>query len=251
MSDLSGCGTSTYGDRIAEHYDRLFEGAFDLEGTVDLLADLAGGGRALELGIGTGRVALPLAARGVEVHGIDASVAMVAKLRAKPGGEAIPVTMGNFVDLPVEGTFALIYIPFNTFFALLTQDDQVRCFASVAAHLSEGGRFLIDAFVPDPCRYQRGQTWEVQRIETDAMLLLGAQIDPVTQRLVMQRVLMTNEGTRLFPVNIRYAWPAELDLMARLAGLELEARYSGWRREKFTAESTSHISVYRKPPASP
>ena len=248
MADLHGYDASTYGDRIADAYDRLFEGAFDLEGTVDLLAGLAGTGPALELGIGTGRVALPLGARGVEVHGIDASEAMVARLRAKPGGDAIPVTIGNFVDLPVPGRFALIYIPFNTFFALLTQDDQVRCFAGVADHLTEGGRFLIDAFVPDPCRYHGHQYWGVRQIETDAVQLEAARHDPVNQRIVMQRILLTADGTRLFPVNMRYAWPAELDLMARMAGLRLEHRWGGWRREPFTAASTAHITVYRRPP---
>jgi SAM-dependent methyltransferase len=246
MAEMEGYGPSTYGDRIADFYDRLFQQAFDVEGTVDLLADLAAGGPALEMGIGTGRVALPLAARGVEVHGIDSSEAMVAKLRAKPGGEAIPVTMGDFVDLPVPGKFALIYIPFNTFFALFSQEDQIACFASVADHLLPGGRFVVDAFVPDVGRYSRGQLVEVQGIETDVLHLLAARHDPVKQRITSHRVVIAAEGTRLFPVNLRYAWPAELDLMARLAGLSLEHRWSGWRRQPFTADSTSHISVYRK-----
>jgi SAM-dependent methyltransferase len=246
MSDLEGYGPSTYGDRIADYYDRLFQQSFDLEGTVDLLADLASGGSALEMGIGTGRVALPLAARGIDVHGIDASPAMVAKLRDKPGGDKIPVTMGNFVDLPVAGSYALIYIPFNTLFALLTQEEQVRCFASVAAHLQPGGRFLVDASVPDLARFKRGQAWEVQRIETDAVIIEAVRHDPVQQHYVMQRILLTTEGMHMFPVNIRYAWPAELDLMARMAGLHLEHRWGGWRRQPFTAESTAHISVYQR-----
>lgn len=247
MTDPEGYDAATYGDRIADAYDELFGGAFDLAGTVDLLAELAGDGPALELGIGTGRVALPLVARGVEVHGIDASAAMVARLRAKPGGDRIPVTIGNFVDLPVAGRYALVYIPFNTFFALLTQEEQVRCFASVAAHLTDGGRFLIDAFVPDPGRYRRGQNLEVQRIDADSLHLLAAQHDPIEQRLVSQRILMTPAGIKLFPVNLRYAWPAELDLMARLAGLVREDRWGGWRRQPFVAESTTHVSVYRRP----
>ena len=154
--------------------------------------------------------------------------------------------MGDFVDLPVPGKFALIYIPFNTFFALLTQEDQIACFASVADHLLAGGRFVVDTFVPDPGRYDRGQLVEVQGIETDVLHLLAAQHDPVTQRISSHRVVITQEGTRLFPVNIRYAWPAELDLMGRLAGMRLEHRWSGWRRQPFTAQSTSHISVYQK-----
>ncbi len=246
MADREGYDAATYGDRIADAYDELFAGVFDVEAMVDLLADLAGGGPALELGIGTGRVALPLRARGVEVHGIDASAAMVAKLRAKPDGEDVPVTIGNFVDLPVAGRYALVYIPFNTFFALPTQEEQVRCFAAVADHLIDGGRFLIDAFVPDPGRYRRGQNLEVQRIDADSLHLLAAEHDPVGQRLVSHRILMTSAGVRLFPVNLRYAWPAELDLMARLAGLRLEHRWGGWRRQPFAAESTTHLSVYRR-----
>ena len=234
-------------EAISGYLERLFPA--HRRAVRGLLAGLAGGGRALELGIGTGRVALPLAARGVEVHGIDSSEAMVAKLRAKPGGDRIPVTMGSFVDLPVEGAFALVYVPFNTFFAPLTQEEQVRCMASVAAHLEPGGRFVIDAFVPDPARFARGQAWEVQRIETDAMLIEAVRHDPVGQRLAMQRVVMTAEGTRMFPVNVRYAWPAELDLMARLAGLDLEHRWGGWRRQPFGAESRAHVSVYRRPGA--
>ena len=142
MSDYTA---ATYGDRIADNYDRMVTGT----APVEALERLAGGGRALELGIGTGRVALPLAARGVDVHGIEASEAMVAKLRAKPGGDAIPVTIGDFADFRVDGTFELVFAVFNTFFMLTSQEQQVQCFTRVAEHLGSGGVFLIEAFVPD------------------------------------------------------------------------------------------------------
>lgn len=243
MSDYT---TSTYGDRIAEVYDELYGGMFDVEATVALLAELAGGGPALELGIGTGRVALPLAARGVPVHGIDASEAMVARLRAKPGGTAIPVTMGDFADVPVEGVFSLVFVVFNTFFGLLTQDDQVRCFQHVGRRLTPDGVFVLECFVPDPTRFVRGQSVSATRVEIDRVVMDVAQHDPLNQRVMSQHVHITAQGIRLYPVHLRYAWPSELDLMARLAGLRLRHRWGGWRREPFTAASDRHISVYAR-----
>ena len=161
---LSEQNPSTYGDRIADAYDDL-HGRLDPGPAVRRLIGLANVGRVLELGTGTGRIALPLANEGIEVHGIDASEAMVAKLRAKPGGDSIPVAFGDFADVDVEGTFALTYVVFNTFFALLTQQDQVQCFGNVAAHLEPGGRFVIEAFVPDLTRYDRGQRVGASRID--------------------------------------------------------------------------------------
>ncbi|HDL50154.1 MAG TPA: class I SAM-dependent methyltransferase, partial [Actinobacteria bacterium] len=160
----------TYGDRIAGVYDDLYE-QLDPGDAVALLSDLAGAGPVLELGVGTGRIALPLRARGVEVHGVDASTAMVARLREKPGGADIPVVIGDFADVPVEGSFSLIYAAFNTFFALLTQDDQVRCFSRVANRLLPGGRFLIEAFIPDLTRFDRGQRTYVTKIEPESATL--------------------------------------------------------------------------------
>jgi SAM-dependent methyltransferase len=238
---------STYGDRLADVYDEWYAG-LDPGPAAATLAELAGGGPALELAIGTGRVALPLAARGVEVHGIDASEAMVARLREKPGGERIPVTMGDFADVGVEGRFALIYVVFNTFFALLSQADQARCFANVADHLADGGVFVIEAFVPDLARFNRGQRVDATRVETDLVMLNVSLHDPVEQRVSSQHILLGPDGVRLQPVAIRYAFPAELDLMARLAGLGLRERWSGWEREPFTAASGQHVSVYARPP---
>lgn len=229
---------TTYGAHCAAVYDELF-GAFD-PASVDLLSELAGADPALELGIGTGLVALPLAARGVPVHGVDASPAMVEKLREKPGGDAIPVTLGDLADVPVEGRFSLVFVVFNTLFALQTQRDQVRCFRNVAAHLAPGGAFVVEAFVPEralaPLR--------VTAVEADRAGLKISRHDPVAQRLTSQHVVLRDGEVRLYPVEVRYAWPSELDLMAELAGLRLRDRWGGWRREPFGPESARHVSVY-------
>lgn len=242
-------GPATYGDRWAAVYDEWTEDVLFLEteASVGVLAELARGGPVLELGIGTGRVALPLAARGLEVHGIDASEAMVEKLRAKPGGRALPVTTGDFADVSVEGRFPLIFVVFTTFFALTTQEAQVRCFRNVADHLIEGGCFLIEAFVPDVTRFDRGQRLEAHRVELDRVELEAARHDPIAQRVDSQRIVISEAGIQVRPVSIRYAYPSELDLMARLAGLELRHRWSGWRRDHFATDSTRHVSVYKKP----
>ena len=244
-------GSATYGDRIADIYDRLHPGTGSATPEVRALARLAGGGRALELGIGTGRVALPLAELGVAIHGIDASEAMAAAVRAKPGGAEIPLTVGDFADVPVGGTFTLIFAVFNTFFALTTQDAQVRCFRRVAGRLADGGTFLIEAFVPDPARFSGGQRVGVTRVDTDSATLEVARHDALHQRVYSQQVVLSESGTRLYPVQIRYVWPSELDLMARLAGLRLRERWSDWTGAPFTAASTNHISLYVRDPESP
>jgi SAM-dependent methyltransferase len=231
-----------YGDRIAAIYDDWY-GGHD-EATVDTLRQLAGEGRALELGIGTGRIALPLRQAGVEVHGIDISGAMVEQMRAKPGGGAIPVTIGNFADVGVEGQYALIYVLFNSFFQLLTQDEQVRCFANAARHLQPGGIFVVEAFVPDLTRFTRRQAISATHVGDAEVRFDVSTHDPVAQRVTSQHVVLTEQGTRFYPVQIRYAWPAELDLMARLAGLRLRQRWGGWGQTAFTAESGKHVSVY-------
>lgn len=236
----------TYGQRIAGVYDTLYENVE--EGTAELLANLVGEGRALELGIGTGRVALPLQERGVDVQGIDASEAMVARLRDKPGGDQIPVTIGSFAAMPVEGSFSLIYVLFNTFFALLTQEEQVSCFANVARRLAPGGKFLIEAFVPDLQRFDRGQTVRATSVDVDAVHLETTKWDPLTQQITSQHVVLGEGGVRLYPVKLRFAWPSELDLMAQLAGLELWQRWENWQRAPFTSKSQKHISVYRRAP---
>jgi SAM-dependent methyltransferase len=236
---------STYGERIAEVYDEQHR-YIDDGSSVELLFELARGGRALELGIGTGRIAVPLAARGVEVHGIDASPAMVERLRAKPGGEKIAVTIGDFADVNAEGEFALVYVVFNTFFALLSQDEQVRCFRNVAARLAPEGLFLVEVFVPDLSLYHHGHMFRAASIKSDSLTLNVASLDPVAQTATGQQIFITERGLRLYPVKLRFAWPSELDLMARLAGLRLRERWGGWRREPFTARSEKHVSVYER-----
>ena len=243
---MEGYRPETYGDRIADVYDAMMADLPDPTDSVDRLAELAGPGPALELGIGTGRVALPLAARGVQVHGIDASAAMVERLRAKPGGDAVAVTFGDFAGVPVEGRYRLVYVVFNTFFALLTQDDQLRCFAAVADRLAPGGAFLLSGFVPDPTLYSGGQSVRTTEVGLDRARLDLARHDPVAQRVDFQHVLLTEGGIGLYPGALRYAWPSELDLMARLAGLRLRERWGGWRREPFGADSGLHVSVYEQ-----
>jgi SAM-dependent methyltransferase len=239
---------STYGDRIADFYDdeAVVPLPPDTDSTVDFLAAVAGPGPVLELAVGTGRIALPLAERGIEVHGIDASERMVARLRAKPGGERIPVTMGDFADVGVDSPFSLIFVVFNTFFALLTQDDQARCFANVARRLTPDGLFVLEAFVPDVTRFDRNQRTSTEQVTVDTVQIEASRHYPVEQRVESLRAVIGAGGVQLYPVQIRYAWPSELDLMARLARLRLRERWGGWRREPFTAKSGEHISAYER-----
>ena len=236
----------SFGDDVAENYDELARRG-DEEATVAFLEQLARGGPALELAIGTGRIALPLAAQGVQVDGIDFSSAMVAKLRAKPGGDQIAVTMGNFADVAVPGAYRLIYVVFNTLFNLLTQDEQVRCFENVAAHLTEDGVFVIEGGVPTEfCRLRNNQYVDLEALAVDNVRLDVAQYDPVSQLLEETHVTLSSGGTQLNPIITRYAWPAELDLMARIAGLHLKERWANWNKEPITASSSNCISVYER-----
>ena len=252
---MKGYGPETFGERMADAYDTWYGTRLAQETTlqsVEVLADLAAGGAVLELAIGTGRVALPLAARGLSVHGIDASEAMVAKLREKPGGGAIPVTIGDFADVGVEGAFDLVFVVFNTLFNLTCQADQVRCFQNVARHLTDRGAFVVEAFVPDIAGFTDGQAVRAVHITIDSTTLEASVHDPVTQTVQYQYMVFSQGGVRLYPLPMRYAWPSELDLMARLAGLELRQRWGGWDRSPFTASSSKHVSVYGRaaPPTS-
>jgi hypothetical protein len=245
---MEGYDASTYGERIAEVYDQWYGQAEFLEtdAAVAALAGLAGGGPVLELAIGTGRIALPLSGQGLEVHGIDSSESMVAKLREKPGGDRIPVTMGDFAAVGVDGRYALVYLVFNTLFALDSQEQQVLCFQNVAAHLADGGAFVIEAFVPEPERFDGSV--RVSKLDADFVQLETSLVDRKEQRSESQHVVLTPEGLRFYPVRIRWAYPAELDLMARLAGLRLRERWSNWGREPFTKTSRKHVSVYEQAP---
>ena len=233
-----------FGEAVAARYDRI-DGVFApevVDSTVDFLAELAGSGAALELGIGTGRIALPLAARGVPVHGIDLSEAMVARLRAKPGGERISVTIGDFAATRVPGTFSLAYLVFNTIMNLTTQEEQVACFESAAGHLEPGGRFVIEVAVPQLQRLPPGETVRPFAMSPDH---LGFdEYDVVAQGLISHHWWLRDGEWRARSLPFRYVWPAELDLMARLAGLALCERWSGWKREPFTADSDRHVSVW-------
>lgn len=233
----------SFGEDVAARYDDAPRG--DEPAAVAFLEQLAGEGPVLELAIGTGRIALPLAARGLPVHGIDLSPAMIARLRAKPGGDRIPVTQGDFAAVPVPGRFRLIYVVFNTLFNLLTQEEQVRCFENVAAHLTPDGAFVVEAFVPAYLtRLRDDQYVDAEAVAVDEVRLDVARHDPVTQRLFESHVTLSAAGVRLNPIVTRYAWPSELDLMARIAGLRLKERWAGWGREPFGAASRAHVSVY-------
>ncbi len=237
-------GPETYGERVADVYDDWYR-PVDSAGEVALLTELAHGGRVLELGVGTGRVALPLAARGVDVHGIDASPAMVERMRAKPGGDTIPVAIGDMADVDVEGKFALVFVVFNTFFQLYSQEAQLRCFANVAKHLAPGGRFLIHAFVPDTSRVEAGEHLAVKEASLDRVRLDASVFDALQQRLDTTQVRITEQGIRLVHAKLRFAWPPELDLMAQLANLSLEHRWATFDKQPFSAASAFHVSVYR------
>ena len=240
----------SFGPNAAEVYDDIqgfskTPSRSHRDAAVALLENLAGGGPALELAIGTGWIALPLAARGIRVDGIDLSAAMVDELRAKPGGEQIAVTIGNMADVAVSGDYRLIFVVANSLFNLLTQDDQVRCFENVSAHLEDDGVFLVEVFRPDFLyRLRDNQYVDAEGIEVGEVRLDVARHDPVTQLLEESHVLLSRDRVRMNPVVTRYAWPSELDLMARIAGLRLKERWGGWSREPFTSESKYLVAVY-------
>ena len=233
--------------RIASSYEAKWPELFQpsaIDPVVDFLAGLAGAGAALELGIGTGRIALPLARRGVRVHGIDLSPDMVAELRARPGAEAVGVTVGDFATTRVGGSFRLAYLVRNTIMNLTSQDDQVACFQNVAAHLEVGGHFVIEVGVPALRRLPPGETVRAFTV-TPAHLGLE-EYDVATQIAFSHHWWVTEGEVETLSAPFRYVWPSELDLMARIAGMRLRERWSGWRREPFTSDSGQHVSVWEK-----
>ena len=243
---MKGYGTNTFGELNANQYDALYEESMAKEtaDSVAALYELARGGRVLELAIGTGRVALPLASLGLEVHGIEASEEMVAKLREKPGGEAITVTVGDMSTAQLDVEFDLIYLVFNTIFNLTTQEAQVRCFQNAARHLSPQGVFVIETVVPDFSEYVDGRRMKASWAEIDAARFEIAIQDRVNQTVSFQRIVISEEKNQMTPHFMRYAWPSELDLMAQLSGMGLKERWSWWDRSQFTSTSKSHVSVY-------
>ncbi len=234
-----------FGEEVAARYDERSVATVEVvDAMVDLIATLAGDGPALEFGIGTGRIALPVAARGVAVSGIDLSEAMVARLRAKPGGDTIDVTIGDFATANVEGAFSLVYVVANTIMNLTTQDEQVACFENAAKHLRPGGRFLIEVIVPGWQRLPPGERF--QAFDVSPGHLGFDEIDVVTQASVSHHYWIADGKVEVYSPPFRYVWPAELDLMARLAGMSLRERWGGWSREPFTATSSKHVSVWAK-----
>ncbi|MDP9301454.1 MAG: class I SAM-dependent methyltransferase [Actinomycetota bacterium] len=236
-----------FDEGVAARYDddaaELFEPEA-LDPVIDFLAELAGSGRALELGIGTGRIALPLAERGVQIHGIDLSEAMVAKLRAKPRSEDVGVTIGNFATTKVDGSFSLAYLVFNTIMNLTTQEAQVACFRNVAAHLEPGGCFVVEVVIPDLQRLPPGETF---RVFYGSERYWGIdEYDVANQSLVSHHLEIVDDKLENVSMPFRYAWPAEYDLMAQLAGMTLRERWGGWKREPFTSDSDKHVSVWEK-----
>ena len=244
---MQGYGPETYGERIADIYDELYDQAFDKRSATSFLVEKARGGPVLELAVGTGRIALALVEQGVEVHGIDISEEMVAKMRAKPGGDKVIVSIGDFADVGVDGRFPLIYLVFNTLFALTTQEDQIRCLTNAREHLTDDGVFVVECFVPDLARYTRHQNANVIDVESGHVMIDVSRHDPVTQTVKSQHVIIEDgRAPRLYPVFLRYVFPPELDVMARLAGLALRERYADWKTSPFTADSGVHVSVYGK-----
>jgi SAM-dependent methyltransferase len=237
-----------FDQRVASRYDESAAEMFDpavVSPAVEFLADLAGRGRALELGIGTGRIALPLTERGVPVHGIDLSRAMVARLRAKPGGENIAVTIGDFATTRVDGSFSVAYLVFNTIMNLTTQAAQVACFRNVAAHLEPGGCFVVEVLVPELQRLPPGDTFRAFHVSETRWGI--DEYDVATQGLKSHHFELVDGRLERFSAPFRYVWPSELDLMAELAGMRLRERWGGWKREPFTGDSRNHVSVWEKP----
>lgn len=236
-----------FGERVAGRFDERYAYQADpavVEPMVDFLAERARGGAALEFGIGTGRIALPVAARGIQVHGIELSKAMEARLRTKPGAERIGITIGDFATATVEGTFSLVYLVANTIMNLTTQDEQVACFCNAAAHLEPGGRFVIEVLVPGLRRLPPAEIFQPFHVSSEH---LGFdEIDVATQGLISHHYWISGGEVEIFSPPFRYVWPSELDLMARIAGMSLGERWGGWKREPFTSESTKHVSVWEK-----
>jgi hypothetical protein len=237
-----------FDERIAARYEIYWPETHDpavIEPTVNFLVDQAGGGAALELAVGTGRIAIPLRRRGVPVHGIELSPPMVERLRAKPGADEIGVTIGDMVTTRVEGVFSLAYLLRNTIMNLITQEQQVACFANAAAHLPPGGRFVVEVMVPELRRLPPGETLRAFTV-TPTHLGFDEYTDFVAQRSDSHHYWVIDGRLETFSAPFRYVWPSELDLMAQLAGMTLRERWNGWDRAPFTSESTSHVSVWEK-----
>lgn len=239
-------GPSTFGELNADEYDALHDPG-TTDACVALIADVVGSGSVLELAIGTGRIALPLAERGVAISGFDGSPEMLKILSEKPGGSDIPTFVADMASFETDQQFDFAFLVFNTLYNLTTQDEQVSCFQQVAKHLKPGGRFLVEAFMPSRERFENNQAVRTKHVGFDSVWLEAVQHDPVAQSLNYQRIRITEDGTKLKPLPMRYVWPSELDLMARMAGLTPVDRWGGWHREPLSASSDMYVIVYERP----
>ncbi len=235
---------SSYGENLSDKYDEWY-GSFDGR-IIERIEEMAEGGPVFELGIGTGRIAIPLSQRGLQVAGLDASPSMLEKLKEKKGGEQVAVKVGNFASFETEKKFDVVFIIFNTIFALQSQEEQVNCFKWVEKILNPGGKFIVEAFVPDPGRFPGGQAVRTIDLNGENVKLECSKHDPAKQTVMTQTVDLSGEGIKLYPLKIRYIWPSEMDLMAKLAGLELKERWSSWGKDAFSASSKMHVSIYEK-----
>lgn len=237
---------AAYGRAVAEDYDALYRTVPGTAEAVEMLAELSAGRPVLEMGIGTGRLALPLLARGIPMAGIEGSEEMVAQLRAKPGGADIPVSIGDFAETRAQGEFSVVVLALHTIFGLPTAEHQIRCFENAAWHLAPGGVFVIEARVIDPADFRGGQAIESRFSDSEQVEIQVQRYDGVTQRVDVTNVHLSAAGVRLNAYVNQYTTPREFDLMARIAGLRLRERSEGWRREPFTAHSRRHVSVYER-----
>ncbi len=244
--DPASFDPAEYGRQAAPGYDELHT-ALDPSAAVETLADLAGGGPVVEFGIGTGRLALPLAERGLVVHGIEGSPDMAELLKRKPGGQDIPVVVGDFAKATAGDDFQLAFLVYNTIYALPSQDAQVDCFINAARQLRPGGRFVVEAWVPDVGAFRNGAAVRPVQVSGGHVELEVANLHAAEQTMLTTKVHLSERGIRLIPANHRYAWPSELDLMARIAGLRLRHRWENWQRGPFLDASTTHVSVWEKP----
>jgi SAM-dependent methyltransferase len=244
---VQGYDAASYGRGFADVYDDWYADVSDVTATVTKIAQLAaaGNGRALELGVGTGRIAIPLDAAGVLTTGIDASAEMLDRLRAKPGGDRVATVLGDMADVGATGPFAVVFAAFNTFFNLTTREAQARCMAGVARVLEPAGRFAVEAFVPPDPDVASDSAVSARIVDVDRVVLTAARRDPHAQTIAGQHIEITEQGVRLRPWLVRYAAPRELDDLAAAAGLDLESRHTDWRDTPFDEASTTHVSVYR------
>ena len=245
---MKGFGPESFGDFNAEGYDDWYGNpSVELtEKTVNVLVELAEGGAILELAVGTGRVAIPLANKGLYVSGIEASSKMIAKLKEKPGSSELVVIQGNMAEFNIDASYKLIFLVFNTLFNLNSQKEQARCFNTVSKHLDKGGKFLIETYVPEPEHYEKGENLKTVHISLDRTVIEACMHDVNKQTVDYQYIEITEQGIRMHPLPIRYSWPSEIDLMAENAGLKLFQRWADWQKTPFTSSSKSHISVYIK-----